>query len=101
LKVGSAIRNDCVIQGYFDGDNYFDKAVSNTIHYDIVKHRTGLNLKLDNLKLNLGSGTTSSLDSSQKFRITGSLVDLESSSPLVGEYGGCWCVWKKPQYSAD
>ena len=52
FRVMNRPEKGCFLQAHYDGDNnYFDSCDSNIINYKIVRHKTKLSLKIDNLKL--------------------------------------------------
>lgn len=77
----------CTLQAHYDGDSkYFDKCDSNIIYYDIIRHRTTLVMKLDNLKLKLfdnyadENNIKMTLETNQYFRLKGNLIDTHSNT---------------------
>jgi hypothetical protein len=86
FEVDNKPENGCFIQAHYDGDNkYFDKCQSNLVYYSIIKHKTALTIKIDNLKINLFNKYNSNkiiLESNQFFRIKGNLIDIDADMEL-------------------
>jgi hypothetical protein len=84
FQVDDSHEQNCYLQAHYDGDNkYFDKCDSNKVYYNIIKHRTALIVKIDNLKLNPFNKNDSidsiKLESNKSFRIKGTLIDKDSN----------------------
>jgi hypothetical protein len=90
FQVDSKPEKNCSLQAHYEGDNeFFDKCHSQPVYYSIVKHKTGLTLKVDDLRLNPlntnNSANHTILEANQPIRIKGQLIDIDLGTVIENQ----------------
>lgn len=88
FQVDNCPEQNCNLQAHYDGDNkYFDKCESNTIYFDIIRHRTNLSIAIHPL-IKKFRNTTDNKDNriiihtNEYHTISGYLRDSISNTPI-------------------